>query len=328
MPDRDDAPIYLAASLGGHLELLDSVRTAFAGHPRHWITSPGARADALRAQGERVSTLPRMDRANPSLANVRAGAALARRERPALVVTSGAGVVLPFCLTARALGARIVFTETMARVTNGSLTGRALSRLASSVLVQWPELRSTYPMATVCRPALLEGLTTIGRSDGSGTFVTLGSHDQPFDRLLGLVDAAARDGILPAPVFAQVGASRADWPTLETVQYLSPDAFRERVATAAVVVVHGGAGAIATVLRAGARPLVLARRAEHHEHVDDHQEQLVTKLDQLGLVVQIGERIGADDVARASVPADVGAAFASLPGFESELRDRVQELTA
>jgi UDP-N-acetylglucosamine--N-acetylmuramyl-(pentapeptide) pyrophosphoryl-undecaprenol N-acetylglucosamine transferase len=323
---HSSGPVYLAASLGGHLELLDAIRGAMDGHPCHWVTSEGARADALRGRGERVSTLPRMDQKNLSLHNLRAGVALARRERPGVIVTSGAGVVLSFCLAARAMGARIIFAETMARVVNGSLTGRTLSRVASSVYIQWPELRATYPAATLCRPALLEGLTTVGRTSGQGTFVTLGSHDQPFDRLLARVDEAARAGILPGPVFAQVGASRLEWPALEAVRYLSPEAFATRVAQAAVVVVHGGAGAIATVLRGGARPLVLARRADHNEHVDDHQEQLVRKLDELGLVVQIGEHITHDDIARTRVHADAAATFAGLPSLQDELRRRVSEV--
>lgn len=319
-------PTVLAASLGGHLELLDALRPAFADRPRVWVTSPGSRADALRAAGERVCTLPRMDRANPSLANVRAGVALARALRPRLVVTSGAGVVLPFCLAARALGARVVFLETMARVDDGSLTGRVLSRVAQRVFVQWSELTRVYPTATVCRPALLEAVGTIGRADGTGTFVTLGSHDQRFDRLLDLVDDATRRGVLPSPVVAQVGGSTGDRRTFATVAYLSPAAFAEQVQRASVVVTHGGAGAIATVLRSGARPLVLARRSDHHEHVDDHQRQLVGKLDRLGLVVDAAAGIDAQAVARTRDTQDAQAAFAGLPRLADALSVQLQEM--
>ncbi len=321
-------PVVLAASLGGHLELLDALRPAFGERPRHWVTSPGSRADALRAAGEQVSTLPRMDRANPSVANLRAGIGLARALHPRLVVTSGAGVVLPFCLAARALGARIVFVETMARVDDGSLTGRALARVAQRVFVQWPELQRVYPSATVCRPALLEDVGMIGRAGGDGTFVTLGSHDQPFDRLLELVDDAATRGLLPAPVVAQVGASRVDWPALQTVSYLSPDAFADHVAQASVVVAHGGAGAIATVLRSGARPLVLARQAQRLEHVDDHQRQLVRKLDQLGLVVDADGGIDGDLIARTRRAQQAKTAFDGLPRLIDALSDQLGEVAA
>lgn len=322
------APIVLAASLGGHLELLDALRPAFGDRPRLWVTSPGSRADALRAAGETVHTLPRMDRANPSPANVVAGVRLARALRPRLVVTSGAGVVLPFCLAARAGGARVVFLETMARVQDGSLTGRVLARVAQRVFVQWPELSRAYPAATVCRPVLLEDIGVIGRASGEGTFVTLGSHDQPFDRLLSLVDEATARGLLPMPVVAQVGASNGDWPALTTIPYLSPAAFADHVERASVVVTHGGAGAIATVLRSGARPLVLARRASRDEHVDDHQMQLVGKLDRLGLVVDAETGIDAAAVARTRDAQDAQATFDGLPRLADELTAQLSEVTA
>ena len=292
--------VHLIASLGGHLELLTVIAEALDGVDRVWVTSEGARANSLRSGGDEVHTLPRLDRSSFSLRTVWAGMVLAVRERPRLVVTSGAGLAVPFCLVARLLGARLVFVETMARVTTGSTTGRLLARFSDHVLVQWPELLRTYPRAQLCRPALLEGVTALGDRPGAGTFVTVGSHDQPFDRLLSAADAAAGASVLPQPVFAQRGVSQLEPAAMTTADFISPAEFSRRVQEAAVVVTHGGAGAMATALRAGRRPVVLARRSSTGEHVDDHQTELVTKLDELGLVVLVEETITAEDVGRAT----------------------------
>jgi UDP-N-acetylglucosamine--N-acetylmuramyl-(pentapeptide) pyrophosphoryl-undecaprenol N-acetylglucosamine transferase len=315
--------VHLIASLGGHLELLERVAPAFEGMRRVWITSEGARAASLRARGEEVRTLPRLDRSQRSPAALVAGIRLAVRERPTLVVTSGAGLAIPFSLTARAMGARLVFLETMARVTSGSLTGRVLSRVAADVLVQWPELRAQYPRARICRPLLLEGVDRVGRADGEGTFVTVGSHDVPFHRLLRAVEAAAEDGVLPGPVRAQVGVGESGFASVETTQFMSPDEFGEAVERARVVVCHGGAGALATVLRSGKRPLVMARRHDYGEHVDDHQLDLTAKLGALGLVVPIDDGIAPADVDTAGTPLDAPAELSVLPSLLDDLRRTV-----
>lgn len=317
---------HLIASLGGHLELLEALRPVLAERDirRTWVTSEGSRAQHLRDTGERVRTLPRLDRSSVSPQSLIAGIALALRERPQLVVTSGAGLAVPFSLVARALGARVIFLETMARVSSGSATGRLLSRLAVGTVVQWPELRSQYPAARVCRPLLLDGIGTNADTagPGGGTFVTTGSHDQPFTRLLDAVEDAAARGRLPTPVLVQAGAGadRAAADDVRRIAYLSPGEFAEAVAQAELVVTHGGAGAIATVLRSGKRPVVMARRAADGEHVDDHQRELVDKLADLDLVVAVERAIEADAVGAARRPVTLPAELLDRPAVTDEFR--------
>ncbi|MCZ2803677.1 glycosyltransferase [Modestobacter sp. VKM Ac-2983] len=315
-----DHRVHLIASLGGHLELLHGLLPALSDRERVWITSEGARAESMRASGERVHALPRLDRSSLRLSAIVAGAVLALRERPHLVITSGAGLAVPFAVVARLLGAQLVFIETMARVTGGSHTGRFLRRCGARVIVQWPDLLRVYPDATVCRPMLLEDVAALGERPGTGTFVTVGSHDVPFHRLLDAVDDAAEDGVLPAPLVVQTGVSARSRRHGEFHQFLSPDEFRAAVEKSGTVVTHGGAGAIATALRNGRMPLVMARTADRGEHVDDHQEQLVSRLDELGAVVQISDRITADMVARAHAGGNLDQGPASnLPSVADAL---------
>ncbi len=272
----------------------------FADHDRTWITVPGRAAGALRSSGERVLEVPPFDRRNRGTANLRVSVALATRERPELVVTSGAGIAVAFTGVARARGARVVFAETMARVRNSSVSGRVLARLASRTLVQWEEMVSVHPRAVTCRPALLEDLPGGPIARGEGTFVALGTHHQRFGRLLDTVRQALDAGVLPRPVFVQAGTTPlADLPGAAT---LPPEEMRERLEGSDTVVCHAGAGIIATALRAHRRPLVLPRLARHDEHVDDHQEQITGKLGALGLAVPLHGPITAAQVAASWAP--------------------------
>jgi UDP-N-acetylglucosamine transferase subunit ALG13 len=312
--------VYLAASGGGHLELLVRLRDSLPDVRRVWVTTPGGKAGRLADEGERVLLVPPLDRRNLDVRNPPRSLRMAARERPRIVLTSGAGVVATFVAGARALGARVLFVETMARVRSPSATGRLLARIADEFFVQWPELMSVYPRAKLCRPLLLADIADSAAGErGEGTFVTLGSHTQPFDRLLRAVDRATADGILPGPVRVQAGASDFTSRQLEVERWIPEDRFGDTLDAARYIVCHGGAGVISQALRAGRRPLVMSRDAAHGEHVDDHQAELLGELERRRLVVPIEGDITEQHLAAADAPWPARHGWEDLP----DLRDAV-----
>ncbi len=325
---RTDGRIHLAASLGGHLELLTVLGASLSDHERVWVTAAGPGADPLRESGDRVLDVPRFSRARPvsALRNVFSSFLAAFRERPQVVVTTGAGSIVGFCVAARLLGAKVVFIETMARVTSPSASGRVLSRIATRVLVQWPELARVYPGAIVCRPALWEDLNAGGTSPGGGTFVSVGTHRHPFDRLLALVDRAVAEGVLPEPVIAQSGSSRYRPERFEAKPLLTHDEVASALERSEFVVCHAGSGIISAALRAGRKPLVLARRRSQSEHVDDHQQQIVTKLSELDLVVPLDGRITEAELEAAARGVKLPALLPGGPSMTEVLARELEDL--
>lgn len=314
---RPTGTVHLAASFGGHLELLTVLTGALTDLERVWVTAPGPRAKALEASGEQVRPLRLVHRNAPEgiAANVWRSLRLVLCERPRLVVTSGATSVVAFCLFARLLGAQLVFIETTARVTGPSTGGRLLAPLSSLVLVQWPEMAAVYPGAILCRASLFEGQDP-APAHGEGTLVAVGSHTDPFDRMLRLVDRAVERGVLPQPVRAQSGACTYDAENFECRPWLTPEELAEAARCSRYVVCHGGSGIIAAALRRGRKPLTLARRKSLHEHVDDHQLQLTGKLNELGLAVALDEEI---------TPEHLSAADAGPASLDVVLRGEVLE---
>ena len=285
-----------AASAGGHLDLLRAIAPDVLGTREPiWVTSSTPRGEQLRDAAAQVELLPEYGRsASKAVENVVDAARLVARRRPRTVVTSGAGVVAPFCLLARLAGARIVYVETMARVSSPSKTARLLSLIANRVLVQWPELADHLPRAEVCRPTLLEGIADAGawlERPRSGTVIAVGTHAQPFTRLLEIATRGIEDGLLPGPVLAQVGP--ADWTAdgAHVAAYMSGEKLDAAVRSSELGVCHAGAGIISAALAGGHRPIVIPRRARLGEHVDDHQDQLTRRLGESGLVVHVEDRI-------------------------------------
>ena len=322
-------PIILAGSPGGHIDLLRSVAPALGDWPLVWATAGGPAAASIAAAGDRVVALPRFDRRRSAVVGTALRSlTLLLRERPRALVVSGASLVLPLAVLARLLQIPVVFAETMARVTGPSASGRLLSRLAAGVLVQWPEMARVYPGAIVCRPALLEqagSSTGPAPSERVGTFVAVGTHDGGFDRLLETVSRAVAGGVLPEPLVVQSGHSRSVPATGQA--WFTPDEMREHVAAARYVVCHAGAGIVSSALRAGVRPLVMARRAALGEHVDDHQGQIVAKLGELGLIVSIEDEISPVHLRAADAPLERTPA-AALPSVGDVLAAELRRVVS
>lgn len=301
--------------MGGHLELIRRLKGCFATFPHRWVTAAESGADDLRRAGETVIDLQRFSRARPSSIpkNVVSSLSLALRHRPRIVVATGAGSVVAFCLFTRLLGARIIFVETMARITSPSASGRIISRLASQTLVQWPEMSEVYPRALVCRPALLEGIRSYPERQGRGCFVAVGTHRQQFDRLLAIADRAVEAAILPAPITAQSGNSTYAPRCFDPKAFLTGEQLEAAMNDSEFVVCHAGSGLIAAALRAGRKPLVVARKTSLGEHVDDHQDQLLERLAAADLIVPVRGEIEDRHLEAARVPPALPADLISAP---------------
>jgi UDP-N-acetylglucosamine--N-acetylmuramyl-(pentapeptide) pyrophosphoryl-undecaprenol N-acetylglucosamine transferase len=322
--------IHLVAARGGHLELLLSLRGVFEGYRRTWITEPSARATALAADGERVHLVPPYGRSPRRLAtHLAVLSRVLRASPPSLVVSGGGGLSVPTCALSRAVGARVVMLETMARITGPSVSGRVVSRLACAVLVQWPEMGRAYRRAEVCRPALLEGLPLGAPAPaGRGTLVAVGTEVQPFDRMLRLVDDAAMRGLLPEPIVAQTGHCRYQPRHFGARAWLPPDELQSLIGGARTVICHAGSGIVSAALRAGRRPLVMPRLARHGEMVDDHQLQLAGKLAELGLVVQLGTALDATFIAEADRGLPPNVNLPDAPALRTVLGEAIGRLGA
>jgi UDP-N-acetylglucosamine transferase subunit ALG13 len=132
---------------------------------------------------------------------------------------------------------------------------------------------------------------------------TVGTDHHPFDRLVDWIDAWAERRADRARVVIQYGRSRR--PSIaEGRAFLSPDELAELIGAAAAVVTHGGPGSIVDATAAGWVPIVVPRRPELGEHVDDHQVRFADRLVRAGAI---------------RVPADRDEAWALL---DAALEDR------
>nr|WP_304220105.1 PssD/Cps14F family polysaccharide biosynthesis glycosyltransferase [Fredinandcohnia onubensis] len=67
--------------------------------------------------------------------------------RPKVIISTGAGAVIPFCFIAKMFGSKIIFIESFAKTTSPTITGKIIYRIADQFYIQWEELKKYYPNA-------------------------------------------------------------------------------------------------------------------------------------------------------------------------------------
>ena len=113
-----------------------------------YFTFKGGVADEMKKTVQ-VFTTPDILRYNPFtwIGGALVSIYTAIIKRPDIVITTGAGAVVLFCIFAKLLGAKLIFIESMAKVKQPTLTAKILYPFADLFLVQWPGLLKYFPKA-------------------------------------------------------------------------------------------------------------------------------------------------------------------------------------
>lgn len=102
-------------------------------------------------------------------------------------------------------------------------------------------------------------------------FVTVGTHEQPFNRLVKKVDDLVAQGNIKEKVVIQTGFSTYNATHCEAHKMMSFDEMQQALKDARIVITHGGPSSFIEALQFGKVPIVVPRREEYNEHVNDHQ---------------------------------------------------------
>jgi UDP-N-acetylglucosamine:LPS N-acetylglucosamine transferase len=140
--------VLLVASNGGHLLQLLQLADLWPQERRHWVTFETSDAVSLLA-GEKTTWAyyPTNRSVRNLIRNFGLALRMVRRRNVQAIVTTGAGVAVPFAILGRLLGVNVVYIESMARITSPSLTGRLIYPFADTFIVQWPELQRFFKHA-------------------------------------------------------------------------------------------------------------------------------------------------------------------------------------
>lgn len=102
-------------------------------------------------------------------------------------------------------------------------------------------------------------------------FVTVGTHEQPFNRLIKKIDELVASGEIKEKVVVQYGFSTYEAKHCEMHKMMSFDEMQNAFKNARIVITHGGPSSFVEALQYDKVPIVVPRQLKFNEHVNNHQ---------------------------------------------------------
>lgn len=119
-------------------------------------------------------------------------------------------------------------------------------------------------------------------------FVTVGTHEQPFNRLLQKIDELKKDGTIQDDVIIQTGFSTYRPQYCQWSKLLPYQQMVKNVADARIVITHGGPASFIMPLQIGKTPIVVPRQHQFNEHVNDHQMEFARNVSKrMGTIIDV-----------------------------------------
>lgn len=134
--------ICFASSAGGHLTEILQITGIGKRHDAFFLTYEAENSKNLKYRTYFIENVTR----NPAtlIKNAIQTIRILLKERPDIIISTGAGVAIPACYFGKVLGSKIVFIETFCMPTKGSLSGRLAYPIADRFLVQWKDQLKNY----------------------------------------------------------------------------------------------------------------------------------------------------------------------------------------
>ena len=140
--------ICLVGSSGGHLTHLYMLKPFWQEHERVWVTFDKADAQSL-LKDEKM--YPCYFPTNRNIKNLLRNTVVAwkvlRKEKPDLIISSGAAVAVPFFYLGKLFRKKTVYIEVFDRIDKSTLTGKLVHPVTDLFVVQWEEMLNVYSKA-------------------------------------------------------------------------------------------------------------------------------------------------------------------------------------
>ncbi|MGC6174977.1 PssD/Cps14F family polysaccharide biosynthesis glycosyltransferase [Lacrimispora sp. 38-1] len=140
--------ICLVGSSGGHLTHLYMLKSFWQDKERFWVTFNKDDAKSLLKDEKIISCYYPTNRSLKALLiNTRLAWKTIRKEKPDIIISSGAAVAVPFFYIGKLFGARLIYIEVYDRIDKSTMTGKMVYPITDKFIVQWEEMKKIYKKA-------------------------------------------------------------------------------------------------------------------------------------------------------------------------------------
>lgn len=140
--------VCLVGSSGGHLTHLYLLKEYWGKHDRIWVTfdKPDAKS-ILKDEKVYDCYYPTNRNFKNLVRNTFLAFKILFKERPDVIISSGAAVAVPFFWLSKLFGAKTVYIEVFDRIDKSTMTGKLVYPVTDLFIVQWDEMKKVYPRA-------------------------------------------------------------------------------------------------------------------------------------------------------------------------------------
>lgn len=140
--------VCLVGSSGGHLTHLYMLKPFWKNKNRFWVTFDKEDAKSLLENEKVYSCYYPTNRSIKALIkNLKVAYKVLKKEKPDLIISSGAAVAVPFFYIGKIMGAKLIYIEVFDRLDKPTMTGRMVYPITDKFIVQWEEQRKVYKKA-------------------------------------------------------------------------------------------------------------------------------------------------------------------------------------
>ena len=118
-------------------------------------------------------------------------------------------------------------------------------------------------------------------------FVTLGTQDKSFTRLLEAIDKAIIKKQITEEVVVQAGYTKYESNNMKVLNTIPKDEFLKLMDQCSLVITHGGVGSIFDGLKKNKKIIACPRLSKYNEHTHDHQLEVVEELAKEGYIIPL-----------------------------------------
>ena len=140
--------VCLVGSSGGHLAHLYMLKPFWIDKERFWVTFDKEDARSLLENENMYSCYYPTNRSIKALLiNTKLAFKILKKEKPDLIISSGAAVAVPFFYLGKLFGAKLIYIEVFDRIDKCTVTGKMVYPIVDKFVVQWEEMKEVYPKA-------------------------------------------------------------------------------------------------------------------------------------------------------------------------------------
>lgn len=116
-------------------------------------------------------------------------------------------------------------------------------------------------------------------------FVTVGTQDKPFTRIIKAVEDAVKEGEITDEVIVQSGNTKYESEYIKILSYIPFEEFESFMSKADIIITHGGVGSILSAVKLKKKVIAVPRLEKYKEHINDHQLQVIKKMAEDGYIL-------------------------------------------